>query len=245
MSEVVIRYLGHSAFEVMSSNLKVVIDPFVTDNPESDIDLGELHDADVLLISHGAWDHIGDSERLLRDSNAVGVCAPEVFRLLVQKGIPEKRLKLLVWGGCIEVGGVRVRAVENRHISHVQHGDQYWTGMPLSFIVSFGDNLSVYHAGDTSLFSDLRLISELYRPKVGLIPVGAAPGYFAELTPNEAAIACMWLACDLVIPMHYTDPTAPVDFENAVKALGTETLVAGLNIGETVAYSRDVSITRS
>ena len=245
MSSVTIRYLGHSAFELVSEDIKVVIDPFVTQNPESDVDLTELFDADLLLITHGAFDHIGDSQRLLEESKATAVCAPEVYRLLEANGIPEERLRLLVWGGAIDVAGVNVRSVENRHISHVRHEGQFWTGMPLSFIVSFGRNLSVYHAGDTSLFSDLRLIAELYRPKVGLIPVGAAPGFFAELAPNEAALAAMWLGCDLVIPMHYTEPEAPADFEKAVRALGKNTEVMTLTAGERVTYSRDVKISRS
>lgn len=245
MTSASIRYLGHSAFQVSSSGRTVLIDPFVSENVQSEIELSELLDADVLLISHGAWDHIGDSEALLRDSRMIAVCAPEVYRLLAKNGIPEERLRLLVWGGTIDVGGVGVRAVENRHVSHVQSQDQFWTGMPLSFIVSFGDNLSVYHAGDTSLFSDLRLIAELYRPKVGLIPVGAAPGYFAELAPNEAALATMWLGCDVVVPMHYTDPQDPIQFEDAVRALGIESEVVSLKSGETMVYSREVGVRRS
>lgn len=243
MSSLAIRYLGHSAFQINSSGRTVLIDPFVSENLGSDVELSELRDADILLISHGAWDHLGDSETLLRDSSMIAVCAPEVHRLLVKAGIPEERLRLLVWGGIIDVCGVGIRAVENRHISHVRSDDQFWTGMPLSFIVSFGDGLSLYHAGDTSLFSDLRLIAELYRPKVGLIPIGSAPGFFPELPPNEAALASLWLGCDLVIPMHYTEPDAPKAFEEAVRAIGTETKVVTLSSGQSVEYVRDVRIT--
>ncbi len=244
MGQVTIRYLGHSAFQLRTpSGKNILVDPFISENPATPVAVEELFDVDLVLITHGARDHFGDSERILKESGATAVCAPEVFHYLKGRGIPEKQMKLLVWGGVLDVQGVPIRAVENRHVSHVWRGDDLWTGMPLSFVLNPDPDVSVYHAGDTSIFSALRLIAELSRPNVVLLPVGAAPGYFPELPPNEAALATVWLRPDLVIPMHFeSESSHPAEYKAAMAHLLPDVRVECLQPGQTVVFRRSIEI---
>lgn len=232
---VTIRFLGTAAFEfITSDNKRVLIDPYLDENEVSPYKVADLDRLDLLLVTHAAYDHFGDTEAILRRFPDLKlVCGADVRGYLMHKGISGDRLRAIPWGMMIQEAGIRVRPVESRHWSYIQTEDgQSFSSIPLGFIVELGEGISVYHSGDTALFSDLKLIGELYEPTVGLINVGVpsmhrgaehgVPEYLTgEMDAKEAVMACEWLALKYAIPCHFDDPQQPqiVKFNAALSAM--------------------------
>lgn len=210
-----IRFFGAAAFEIVTSRgLRVLIDPFLDQNPVSPVKTADLEKVDLVLVTHGAYDHLGDADTIARRDGAPIVCGPEVKEALVSRGMPAEQILAVPWALVVEFRGLRVRPVESRHTSRVRLADGRWaTGFPMGFIVYADEQTRIYHMGDTALFSDLRLIGELYRPNITLVHValpdvieaGEARVVTGELTPYEAALACQWLQTEYAVACHYLD----------------------------------------
>ena len=217
-----IRFLGTAAFEIVTAEGKrVLIDPYLDENPVSPIQVADLNHLDLLLVTHAAIDHLGDAEAILRRFPELKlICGADVRGYLMYRGIDGDRIRAIPWGMMIEEAGLCVRPVESRHWSYIQTEDmRAFSSTPLGFIL-YADDVGIYHAGDTTIFSDLKLIGELYRPTVGLINVGVprehrgtahgVPIYLTgEMDAREAAMACQWLGLEYAIPCHHDDPTLP------------------------------------
>jgi L-ascorbate metabolism protein UlaG (beta-lactamase superfamily) len=218
-----IRFLGTAAFQITTANGKrILIDPYLDENPVSPVKVADLECVDLLLVTHAAYDHLGDAEAILRRFPDLPlVCGADVRGYLMYRGIDGGRLRAIPWGMMIEEAGVRVRPVESRHWSYIQTDDgRAFSSTPLGYIVYAGEGQCIYHSGDTSIFSDLKLIGELYEPTVGLVNVGVprehrgavhgVPVYLTgEMDAREAAMACQWLGVSYAIPCHHDDPTLP------------------------------------
>jgi L-ascorbate metabolism protein UlaG (beta-lactamase superfamily) len=246
VAETTLTYFGGPAFLLQdTSGTRVMIDPYLDEEVGSPIRTADLPDFNVLALTHGGRTHVGDTIDLLKCRPDVKlICGPEVKAWAEAEGIEPSRIVMTVWGVVQEVCGVRIRCVEAHHISQMRGTDgAFLSGLSHGYILTLSCGVSVYHLGDTSIFSDLKLIGELYRPTVGLVPVGKGTrDFFAELDPHEAAIACSWLRFTAVVPMHYLpgseDPRRFVT-ELDARAPGTTALV--LQPGETVALSQYVS----
>jgi L-ascorbate metabolism protein UlaG (beta-lactamase superfamily) len=214
-----IRFLGVAAYEIVTEQgQRVLIDPFLDENPGSPIRSEELERVDLVLVTHAAFDHLGDTEAIARRFQAPVVCGGEVKAYLTALGIPESQIRATTWGIAVEVAGVRVQPVECRHWSQIRMPDgSLVSGVPMGFVVDMGNRHRFYHYGDTALFSDLRLIAELYRPTIGCVGVSqpweivgrvSGPGRMltGEMSPREAALAARWLGLETVLPCHYIDP---------------------------------------
>jgi L-ascorbate metabolism protein UlaG (beta-lactamase superfamily) len=218
-----IRFLGTAAFQITTANGKrILIDPYLDENPVSPLKVADLERLDLLLVTHAATDHLGDAEAILRRFPDLPlICGADVRGYLMHRGIEESRLRAIPWGMNVEEAGVRIRPVESRHWSYIQTEDgRAFSSIPLGFIVYAGDGQRIYHTGDTALFSDLKLIGELYQPTVGLINVGVprehrgaehgVPVYLTgEMDAREAAMACQWLGLRYAVPCHHDDPSLP------------------------------------
>lgn len=233
MQQVRLRYLGNSAFEILSENsLRILIDPHITGNPLCPISRNELEPADLILVTHAAEDHLGDTPELARKFGCPVVCDPGVAQYLKSQGIPAEKIILMVWGQVCKQGGLKIRAIEAKHVSF-RLGPSPITGLPLSFLLTTESDLRIYHAGDTSIFSDLKLFGELYKPDIGLILVGNYPGALAELSPEEAALAVQWLSLKAAIPMHYEKGSSePQQFAEWVRRKSPQTQVIIMEPGE-------------
>ena len=135
--------------------------------------------------------------------------------------------------------GLRIRAVESHHGSWLEYEDGVLSAIPLGFILYTESGLGIYHPGDTSIFSDLKLFGELYCPQIGLLPVGLATGGEGkyELNAEEAAIVTKWMGLKMVIPMHYAkDSPAPRDFAHYVHRESPDTRVVIMEPGEEMVY---------
>ncbi|MEJ2600494.1 MAG: MBL fold metallo-hydrolase [Anaerolineales bacterium] len=214
-----IRFLGVAAYEIVTSRGQhILIDPFLDDNPGSPIRSSDLDRVDLVLVSHGAFDHLGDAPAIAQRTGSPVVCGGEVKALMTGMGIPSQQVRATTWGIAVEVAGIRVQPVECHHWSQVQLPDgSLASGVPMGFVVYADPGVRFYHYGDTAIFSDLRLIAELYQPTIGcvgitqpeeILPRVIGPGNIltGEMSPREGALAAQWLGLDTVLPCHYIDP---------------------------------------
>lgn len=214
-----IRFYGVAAYEIITgSGRHILIDPYLDDNPGSPFRSHELDRVDLICVSHGAFDHMGDAEAIARRTGAPVVCGGDVKAYLTARGIPERQIRATVWGIAVEVAGIRVQPVESRHWSSVRlPNGEHIAGVPIGFVIYADPAVRFYHYGDTAIFSDLKLIGELYRPTVGAIGItqpteilhavsGAGRILSGEMSPREGALAAQWLNLDTVFPCHYINP---------------------------------------
>jgi len=224
-----LRYINFSGFEIISSNgYRIVVDPFLSGSDEhgiapSPLSLSDFDQTDLVLVSHGAFDHLGQALEIVQRSGATLACGPDVRLHALSQGIPEERIAYLLSGCSANFAErVTVKALDVRHISLFRSGNHWLSGQPLSFMIRLPEGFTIYHSGDTSLFSDLKLFGELHRPDVALLCVGGVRSHGFEvvpLPPDEAALALEWLGAPLAIPMHYRpDSDAPQQFAAAVAA---------------------------
>ncbi|KAF5083020.1 metal-dependent hydrolase [Methanoculleus horonobensis] len=179
-----LTWLGHACF-LLSGSRTVIIDPFI---PEGSLAV----EPDIVAVTHAHADHLGIAAELSKKTVAVN----EVAKYLKAKGVPAEAMNL---GGTITVDGVRFTMTPALHSSWLEdEGAGFYGGAAAGFVITM-DGVSIYHAGDTALFSDMQLIRDLYRPDVALLPVG---GRFT-MGPDEAMIAARYVGAPLVIPMHY------------------------------------------
>jgi L-ascorbate metabolism protein UlaG (beta-lactamase superfamily) len=215
-----IRFLGVAGFEIVSESHRILIDPFLTGNPLAPCSPDELEAPDVVLVTHAAYDHLGDAAAIARRTGAPIVCGADVRLKLIDEGLPEGQIQATVWGVVVEVAGVVVRPVECHHwsVATLSNG-QTVTGTPLAFIVEPEPGVRIYHYGDTSYF-DMSWIGELYGPTVGLLGcttpvelVDPGPGRVltGEMSPDEAARAAEALGVDVAVPCHFISPTPDLD----------------------------------
>ena len=229
-----LTYLGHSSFLMAADGVRLLVDPWLGDNPMASVDPEEVTDLDAVLVTHAAFDHLGDAPDIARRTGADLLCDYATYVSLRRDGFPDERLYPYVWGPVHEGDGWSVKVVEARHVSMLP--DEGLTAIPLAYVVSLGGE-RVYHMGDTSIFRDVELFADLYDPTVGLVPVGEARGYFTELYPEEAALVGEWLDADVLVPMHYApDSERPAEFERHCAERGVDSRVERMDPGTTLSF---------
>jgi L-ascorbate metabolism protein UlaG (beta-lactamase superfamily) len=194
-----ITYLGHSAFKLVSpQGVVIYLDPFLKNNPKTPADRKEVDEADLVLVTHGHGDHLGDTVAIAQKTNASVVAMNELGIYLTKKGL--KNVVRMSKGGSYTAKGIRITMVNAQHSSSVIEGDQViYTGEPAGFIIRFESGFTVYHAGDTAVMADMKIFGDLYKPNLAFLPIGS---HFT-MDPQEAAYACKLLRPQYVVPMHY------------------------------------------
>jgi L-ascorbate metabolism protein UlaG (beta-lactamase superfamily) len=217
-----LTYHGAASFEIVGPTHRILIDPFLSDNPHAPCSEDDLEAPDVILVSHAAFDHYGDAPAVARRTGAPVVCDAAVRAKLIDDGVSADQITQTTWGIVVEVAGLVVRPVECHHWSMATLSDgRQVVGNPMAFIVETEPGVRIYHYGDTCIF-DMSLIGELYRPTVGLLGCTLprelshlipGPGTFltGEMDPDEAARAAEMLGLELAVACHYLAKDADVD----------------------------------
>lgn len=214
-----IRFFGVAAYEIVTrEGVRILVDPFLDGNPGSPVRHDAFDKVDLVVVSHAAVDHLGDTEAITKRYECPVICGGEVKAYLMAKGVPAYRLRATTWGIRVKVAGVEVQPVECHHWSQIRMPDgSFASGVPMAFVIYADEGVRFYHYGDTAIFSDMKLQAELYRPTVGAIGIAnpieildrnpmAGEMMTGELSPYEGALAAHWLGLETVLPCHYIDP---------------------------------------
>ncbi len=193
-----ITWLGHSAFRIVTpAGMVIIVDPWL-DNPSAPEAAKNISHADLILVTHGHSDHVGNVVELAMRTGATVVGIFEVYLHLQSLGVTTATG--MNKGGTMEVAGVRVTMVDAKHSSGIDaDGTVVPGGEAAGFILRLEDGFCIYHAGDTAVFGDMKLITQLYKPDVALLPIGD----LYTMGPAEAALACELLNPEVIIGMHY------------------------------------------
>ncbi len=220
-----ITWLGHACF-LLEGRKRIIVDPFLSGNPMAKAKPGEI-DVDLILVTHGHGDHLGDAVEISQRCDAPIVAVYELAVYLSKKGCKVVGMNV---GGTLDYDGVKISMVNAVHSADLVGDEILSGGKAVGYVVE--DEVSVYHAGDTDVFMDMALIGEIYKPKVALLPIGG----FYTMSPKTALKAIELLKPEIVIPMHYnTFPPIkqnPEEFKRDAEKLGVKVVV--LNPGESL-----------
>lgn len=194
-----LKYLGHSAFELSTTSAKILVDPFLVKCP--DYDYSNTTD---IFVTHGHADHLGKAPQIAMKTGAIITAIFELAKYCSRYGVNVNGISL---GGWITYDWGKVLAVPAFHSSSSDDG--VYTGSPVGFIFDI-DGKRIFHAGDTCLNSEMKVIGEIYKPDIAILPIG---GHYTMDVEN-AVIAAEWIGSKIVIPMHYnTFPQINADTE--------------------------------
>jgi L-ascorbate metabolism protein UlaG (beta-lactamase superfamily) len=199
-----VRWLGHSAFHLSGGGADVLVDPWLTGNPKAAVSADELP-ADVILLTHGHGDHLGDTVDIAKRTGATVLAIVELAAEIEAAGV--ERVVNPNLGGTVQFDWGWVKLVPAWHTAVSPSGTAH---MPAGLLIHYGGHL-IYHLGDTALFSDLKLVARRGdRVELALVPIG---GHFT-MDRYDAVTACEFIGADQVIPIHYgTFPPVETDAE--------------------------------
>lgn len=224
-----VKWLGHAACQITSETGKVVlIDPWITGNPSCPVKKEDIKRADMILVTHDHFDHLGgDIPDLVKATGAVVIAQPELAKVLQQAGVSAENIIFgmgMNIGGQVEVAGIRVTMTQAFHSSTA--------GSPVGYIISLEDGKTVYHSGDTGIFADMEILGRLYNIDLALLPIGSV----FVMDPVQAAFSLTLLKPKKAVPIHYgTFPILVQDaqsFVNLAREKAPETAVEVLKPGQ-------------
>jgi L-ascorbate metabolism protein UlaG (beta-lactamase superfamily) len=220
-----LTWYGQSAFRVEVKGATILIDPFLTGNPLWNKGWeGPAEGVTHLLLTHGHGDHVGDTLDILKKTGAMLVANPEICDYFAGNGADQAKMNQGNTGGTVDCGGFTTTFVQALHSS--SYADNVYMGNPLGLVLHFPGDKTLYHMGDTDIFSDMALINELHEPKIGLVPVGDR----FTMGGAVAALACRrFFKFETAIPCHYKtfgllDQT-PDKFVSGMEGSGVKVLV--------------------
>ncbi len=222
-----ISFHGHSVILVEANGTRILFDPFINGNPATDLKVGEVK-ADVIIVTHGHNDHLGDTVELAKKNHALVIGTAEMADYLSSKGVRTHGLHI---GGGFNFDFGRVKLTQAFHGSGYinEKNEIVYLGMPAGVLLTI-DGKTIYHAGDTGLFSDMKLIGDRNAIDVAFLPIGDN----FTMGPDDAAYAAELLQAKKVVPIHFnTFPLLQQDPETFVKMLpdGVGTV---LDVGQSI-----------
>jgi L-ascorbate metabolism protein UlaG (beta-lactamase superfamily) len=197
-----LTWYGHSAFKIDIDGASILIDPFLSGNPAfpENLSVDEVAEGVThLVLTHGHDDHIGDSIEILKKTGAQLTANFEICMWAHRQGV--ENINPMNSGGLVNTGPFKIALTKAEHSSSKQsEGEAIYLGNPHGVIVEVPGQKVLYHMGDTDIFSDMALINEIYRPKIGLVPIGDR----FTMGGKVAAMACKrFFEFDTIVPCHY------------------------------------------
>ncbi len=192
-----IQYHGHSCVQLTNEGHSLIIDPFISGNPQATTRVADIR-VQHILLTHGHRDHILDAVELAKQNDATIVATWELANYLSWQGVKVMGINL---GGSVSFPFGRVKMTQAFHSSGVVMDEQQqivYMGMPGGFLVTMGGK-TIYHAGDTGLFGDMKLIGEMNQVDVAFLPIGD----MFTMGPEDALTAAEWVKAKFVVPIHY------------------------------------------
>ncbi|EAC3312899.1 metal-dependent hydrolase [Listeria monocytogenes] len=191
-----IHYLGHSCILIESQDTRILIDPFLSENPLQTINYSEL-EVDFVALTHGHYDHVGDAVAIAKNTHCPIVASPELSRAL---GEEYDNFIPIGVGGTVQLKNLSMKAVIAFHGSGFtnRNGREIYSGFPTGYVV-YDQKHHVYHAGDTALFSDMQLIGEEFPLDVAILPIGD----HYTMGMADAIQAEKYLKAKTILPVHY------------------------------------------
>ncbi|MBR5555653.1 metal-dependent hydrolase [bacterium] len=200
-----IRYLGHSAFQFKVGERSILVDPFVKQNDKYDWHAENITD---IFVTHGHADHVGDTIEIAREKGSTVSAVVELADYFAREGLTTNRVNFGSWLNYPWGRAIFVPAFHSNSLPDGGHAGQ------AAGIIFDIEGVRIYHAGDTALTSEMKLIKELYHPTIAMLPIG---GHYT-MDIGHAAVAAEWLGARTVIPMHYnTFPEIKADLETFYK----------------------------
>lgn len=206
-----VKWLSHAGFSITTPGGKTIItDPWINGNPLSPVQMDDIKQANLILVSHDHFDHVGNAVEIAKNTGATLIAQPETInRLKTDLGLPDANVLNMGFGmnigGSATVEGITVTMTQAFHSSE--------TGSPAGYIIKLEDGSVIYHAGDTGIFDSMRVLGELYPIELALIPIGSC----FTMDPYQAAKALTLLKPKKAIPMHYkTFPILELSADNFV-----------------------------
>jgi len=220
-------FLGHSCVTLTDGKHNLIIDPYLTDNPQAAEKAQDIK-ADFVLITHGHGDHVGDGIEIAKRNKATLIANFELANLCGAEGAEVHPMHI---GGGHDFDFGRVKLTIAHHGGGYGPDASRYTGPPVGFLVTLGGK-TVYHPGDTGLFYDMKLIGEMNKIDLAFLPIG--DNFTMDI--NDAVKAVEFLKPKKVVPFHFNTwpliEASPEDF--AAKVKGTEVVI--LKPGESVEF---------
>jgi L-ascorbate metabolism protein UlaG (beta-lactamase superfamily) len=200
MADTQVTWLGHAAFRIDTPGGKrIYVDPFL-DNPNCPEEEKQPGRCDLIALTHGHDDHVGNTIELAQRFDCAVYAQVELRGWLSTKGLSEDMSQAFNKGGTVDAGGVKITMTDARHSSSgFEDGTFVYLGESTGLIFEVENGTRLYFAGDTCVFGDMQLIGRIYEPDVAILPIG---DHFT-MGPKEASVALELLAVNKCIPCHY------------------------------------------
>ncbi|EMG29024.1 metal-dependent hydrolase [Listeria fleischmannii 1991] len=223
-----ISFHGQSCIKIVTDTYTILVDPFISGNPACDLVVSEQK-PDFIAVTHGHDDHVGDTVQIAKNSGAAIICNAELATFFGLQGL--ENIQAMHIGGKRQFDFGTVKLTQAFHgSSTVQNGQIINLGLPNGFIFTI-EGHSIYHAGDTGIFSDMKLIGELTPLDIAFLPIGDN----FTMGPSDAKLAADFLKAKLVIPMHYnTFPLIEQDAHAFINTLSTNIDGKVMEIGDEI-----------
>jgi L-ascorbate metabolism protein UlaG (beta-lactamase superfamily) len=224
-----LTWLGHASFRLDSPGGKrIYVDPWLTGNPKCPEAEQTPDRIDLIALTHGHGDHVGDTVALWNQFQPPVVALVELRGWLASQGLPAEMAHAPNKGGTARVDGIKITLTDANHSSSAEDGT--YTGEPAGLVIELEDGFTIYFAGDTNVFMSMQLIGRIYEPDVAVLPIG---DHFT-MGPREAAVALELLGTKRCVPSHYGTFPLLVGTPDELKQLAPDVEVIVPEPGETV-----------